>query len=92
MKPIWKLAAATAGGAAAAALSALPASAATVHATPAPAHPVFVQTDNTAGMTGQAPALPGRRSARQQELSAGPDVRTPGQRCAKHTMPATTAH
>src|SRR5215472_5306762 len=51
MKPIWKLAAATAGGAAAAALSALPASAATVHSTPAPAHPVFVQTDNTAGNT-----------------------------------------
>jgi 6-phosphogluconolactonase (cycloisomerase 2 family) len=50
MKPIWKLAAATAGGAAAA-LTALPASAATVHATPASAHAVFVQTDNTAGNT-----------------------------------------
>ena len=51
MKPIWKLAAATAGGAAAAALSALPASAAAVHRMPAPAHAVFVQTDNTAGNT-----------------------------------------
>jgi len=51
MKPIWKLAAATAGGAAAAALSALPASAATQHAGPAPVHAVFVQTDNTAGNT-----------------------------------------
>jgi 6-phosphogluconolactonase (cycloisomerase 2 family) len=51
MKPIWKLAAATAGGAAAAALSALPASAATVHGAPAPVHAVFVQTDNTAGNT-----------------------------------------
>jgi 6-phosphogluconolactonase (cycloisomerase 2 family) len=51
MNPIWKLAAATAGGAAAAALSALPASAATVHAAPAPGHAVFVQTDNTVGNT-----------------------------------------
>jgi len=51
MKPIWKLAAATAGGAAAAALSALPASAATAQATAAPVHAVFVQTDNTAGNT-----------------------------------------
>jgi 6-phosphogluconolactonase (cycloisomerase 2 family) len=51
MKPIWKLAAVTAGGAAAAALSALPASAATVHGASAPGHAVFVQTDNTAGNT-----------------------------------------
>ncbi len=51
MKPIWKLAAATAGGAAAAALSALPASAATVADAPGPVHAVFVQTDNTAGNT-----------------------------------------
>jgi len=51
MKPIWKLAAATAGGVAAAALSAFPASAATAAATPAQVHPVFVQTDNTAGNT-----------------------------------------
>jgi 6-phosphogluconolactonase (cycloisomerase 2 family) len=51
MKRIWKLAAGTAGGAAAAALSALPASAATVHGVPAPVHAVFVQTDNTAGNT-----------------------------------------
>jgi len=51
MKPIWKLVAVTAGGAAAAALSALPASAATAHATPSPVHAVFVQTDNTAGNT-----------------------------------------
>jgi 6-phosphogluconolactonase (cycloisomerase 2 family) len=51
MKPIWKLAAATAGGVAAAALSALPASAAAVHDVPAPVHAVFVQTDNTAGNT-----------------------------------------
>src|SRR5215469_10699195 len=50
MKPIWKLAAATVSGAAAA-LSALPASAATVHATPGSAQAVFVQTDNTAGNT-----------------------------------------
>jgi 6-phosphogluconolactonase (cycloisomerase 2 family) len=49
MKPIWKLAAATAGGVAAAALSALPASAAT--AAPSQVHAVFVQTDNTAGNT-----------------------------------------
>ncbi|HEY2079451.1 MAG TPA: beta-propeller fold lactonase family protein [Streptosporangiaceae bacterium] len=51
MKPIWKLVAATAGGAAAAALSALPASAAPAHGIPAPAQAVFVQTDNTAGNT-----------------------------------------
>ena len=51
MKPIWKLATVTAAGAAAAALSALPASAATVPASPGPAHAVFVQTDNTAGNT-----------------------------------------
>ena len=51
MKRIWKLAAVTAGGAAAAALSALPASAATAHAAPGPSHAVFVQTDNTAGNT-----------------------------------------
>jgi 6-phosphogluconolactonase (cycloisomerase 2 family) len=51
MKPIWKLAAVTAGGAAAAALSALPASAATADNTPSPVHAVFVQTDNTAGNT-----------------------------------------
>ena len=51
MKPIWKLAAATAAGAAAAALSVLPASAATVHVTPGRAHAVFVQTDNAAGNT-----------------------------------------
>jgi hypothetical protein len=49
MKPIWKLAAVSAGGAAAAALSALSASAASVHGIPAPVHAVFVQTDNTAG-------------------------------------------
>jgi 6-phosphogluconolactonase (cycloisomerase 2 family) len=51
MKPIWRLAAAVAGGAAAAALAALPASAATAHAWPGQAHVVFVQTDNTAGNT-----------------------------------------
>jgi 6-phosphogluconolactonase (cycloisomerase 2 family) len=51
MKRIWKLAAATAGGAAAAALSALPASAATADAAPGQVHAVFVQTDNTAGNT-----------------------------------------
>jgi hypothetical protein len=51
MKPIWKLATVTAAGVAAAALSALPASAATVPASPGPAHAVFVQTDNTAGNT-----------------------------------------
>ena len=51
MKPIWKLAAVTAGAAAAAALSALPASAATVQGAAAPAHAVFVQTDNIAGNT-----------------------------------------
>ena len=51
MKPIWKWAAAGAGGLAAAALSALPASAATVDAAAYPVHAVFVQTDNTAGNT-----------------------------------------
>ena len=51
MKPIWKLAAATAGGVAAAALSALPASAATEAAASGPVHAVFVQSDNTAGNT-----------------------------------------
>jgi 6-phosphogluconolactonase (cycloisomerase 2 family) len=51
MKPIWKLAAATAGGVAAAALSTLPASAATADAAFGQAHAVFVQTDNTAGNT-----------------------------------------
>jgi len=51
MKPIWMLAAVTVGGAAAAALTALPASAATAQALPGPAHAVFVQTDNTAGNT-----------------------------------------
>ncbi|HXW47278.1 MAG TPA: beta-propeller fold lactonase family protein [Streptosporangiaceae bacterium] len=51
MKPISKLASATAA-AAAVALLALPASAATTNAWPGPAlHPVFVQTDNTAGNT-----------------------------------------
>jgi len=50
MKPIWKLAAVTAAGTVAAALSALPASAA-VDAGPASAHAVFVQTDNLAGNT-----------------------------------------
>jgi 6-phosphogluconolactonase (cycloisomerase 2 family) len=51
MKPIWKLAAVTAGGAAAAALSVLPASAAVARTAAAEAHVVFVQTDNTAGNT-----------------------------------------
>ncbi len=51
MKPIWKLSAATAGAAAATALSVLPASAAAVHDAPTPVHAVFVQTDNTAGNT-----------------------------------------
>ncbi len=51
MKPILKLAAITTAGAAAAALSALPASAATAHASPGQAPAVFVQTDNTAGNT-----------------------------------------
>jgi DNA-binding beta-propeller fold protein YncE len=52
MNPISKLATATAAGAAVAALVALPASAATTHAWPGPTqHPVFVQTDNTAGNT-----------------------------------------
>jgi 6-phosphogluconolactonase (cycloisomerase 2 family) len=51
MKPISKLAAVIATGAAAAALSALPASAATAHAGLESANAVFVQTDNTAGNT-----------------------------------------
>jgi hypothetical protein len=53
MKPIWKLAAATTTGVVAAALSALPASAATAHrhTWPEQAPAVFVQTDNTAGNT-----------------------------------------
>jgi 6-phosphogluconolactonase (cycloisomerase 2 family) len=51
MKPIWMLAAATAGGAVAAALAALPANAATVHDAAVRPHAVFVQTDNTAGNT-----------------------------------------
>jgi 6-phosphogluconolactonase (cycloisomerase 2 family) len=51
MKPILKLAAVTAAGAAAAALSALPASGATAHAWPGQAPAVFVQTDNAAGNT-----------------------------------------
>jgi hypothetical protein len=51
MKPISKLAAVTTAGAAAAALSALPASAATAHVGPGQTPAVFVQTDNTAGNT-----------------------------------------
>ena len=51
MKPISKLAVVTAAGAAAAVLSALPASAATAQAWPGQAPVVFVQTDNTAGNT-----------------------------------------
>ena len=51
MKPISKLATVTAAGAATAALSALPVSAATVNAWPGQALAVFVQTDNTAGNT-----------------------------------------
>ena len=52
MKSISKLASATAAAAAAIALLALPASAATTNAWPGPVlHPVFVQTDNTAGNT-----------------------------------------
>ncbi len=51
MKPISKLAVVTAAGAAAAALSALPASASTAQAWPGQAPAVFVQTDNTAGNT-----------------------------------------
>jgi hypothetical protein len=51
MKPISKLAAVTAAGAAAAVLSALPASAATAHAWPGQTPAVFVQTDNIAGNT-----------------------------------------
>ena len=49
MKPISKLAAVTLVGAAVAALSGLPASAASAHAWPGPARAVFVQTDNAAG-------------------------------------------
>jgi hypothetical protein len=51
MKPITKAAAVTVAGAAAAALSALPASAATALAWSGQAGAVFVQTDNTAGNT-----------------------------------------
>jgi 6-phosphogluconolactonase (cycloisomerase 2 family) len=51
MKPITKAAAITVAGAAAAALSALPASAAATHAWRGPAGAVFVQTDNLAGNT-----------------------------------------
>ncbi len=51
MKPILKAAAVTIAGAAAAGLSALPASAATSHDGPGDADAVFVQTDNPAGNT-----------------------------------------
>jgi Lactonase, 7-bladed beta-propeller len=51
MKLISKLAVVTTAGAAAAALSALPASAATAHTWPGRVPAVFVQTDNTAGNT-----------------------------------------
>jgi 6-phosphogluconolactonase (cycloisomerase 2 family) len=52
MKPISKLATVAAAGTAAVTLLALPASAATANGWPGPAqHPVFVQTDNTAGNT-----------------------------------------
>ncbi len=51
MKSISKLAAVAMAGATAAALSALPASAATAHASPGQAPAVFVQTDNAAGNT-----------------------------------------
>ena len=51
MKPISKAAAVAIAGAAAAALSALPASASTGHASPGRAPAVFVQTDNPAGNT-----------------------------------------
>jgi Lactonase, 7-bladed beta-propeller len=51
MKPISKVAAVTVAGAAAAALSALPANAATAQGWPGRAGAVFVQTDNTAGNT-----------------------------------------
>jgi hypothetical protein len=51
MKFISKLAAAATAGAAAAVLSALPASAATADAWPGQANAVFVQTDNAAGNT-----------------------------------------
>jgi 6-phosphogluconolactonase (cycloisomerase 2 family) len=51
MKPSLKAAVVTVAGAAAAVLSALPASAATAHGGPGQAPVVFVQTDNTAGNT-----------------------------------------
>ncbi|HUA41191.1 MAG TPA: beta-propeller fold lactonase family protein [Streptosporangiaceae bacterium] len=51
MKPISKVAAVTVAGAAVAALSALPASAATADSRPGQARAVFVQTDNSAGNT-----------------------------------------
>jgi 6-phosphogluconolactonase (cycloisomerase 2 family) len=51
MKPISKVAAVTIAGAAAAALSALPASASIAQGRPGHAGVVFVQTDNTAGNT-----------------------------------------
>ncbi len=51
MKPISKVAAVTVAGAAAAALSALPASASTAHAWPGRTRAVFVQTDNPSGNT-----------------------------------------
>ncbi len=51
MKPILKLAAVIAAAAPAAALSVLPASAASAHAWPGQANAVFVQTDNPAGNT-----------------------------------------
>jgi 6-phosphogluconolactonase (cycloisomerase 2 family) len=49
MKPTSKVAVVTMAGAAAAVLSALPASAAAAHAWPSPAPAVFVQTDNPGG-------------------------------------------
>jgi 6-phosphogluconolactonase (cycloisomerase 2 family) len=51
MKRISRLAAVTVAGAAAVALSALPASAAVAHPSPGQTAAVFVQTDNTAGNT-----------------------------------------
>jgi 6-phosphogluconolactonase (cycloisomerase 2 family) len=52
VKPVSKIAAAAATATAAIALLAVPASAATANGWPGPAqHPVFVQTDNTAGNT-----------------------------------------
>jgi Lactonase, 7-bladed beta-propeller len=51
MKPISKTAAVVVAGAAAAAVSALPASAASAHAWPGQVPTVFVQTDNAAGNT-----------------------------------------